>query len=139
VTGTEIAAVIAAATGGAVALFGGIRNLWGDKAEREATAAANLLKGYDSQVGRLQEEIHELEARHDRQREEWKQERDRLRAEHAAELRRVREEHREEIARMREQHAAEIVRLNERIDELGSQVYALQNRPPDTRQRRSDG
>lgn len=113
----ELAALLVAITGMAAAIAAGVRNLRGDKFKREVDASAALLSGYTSWVERLQAEITRLQAAHTQERDQWRVDREEMRAE----------------------HHAEVVELNERIDELGSQVYVLQNRPSETRERESDG
>lgn len=115
-TGNEIAAVVVAFSGVLTAIFVGARNLRSDKFKHDVEASAALLAGYTSMVNTLQAQIASIEERHAREREEW-QTRER---------------------RMREEHAEEIKELHERIDELGSQIYALKHRPPETRSREED-
>lgn len=115
-SGNEIAALIVAVTGALGAIFAGVRNLRGDKFKKEVDASAALLAGYTNMVVTLQTEI------------------DRLKSDHAED----RASFREEVARLRAEHAIQMNEAYERINELSSQVYVLQNRPPDTRERRSD-
>lgn len=123
----EIAALIVAITGAAGAIFAGIRNLRGDKTKAEIDKAAALLGGYGDMVKTLNARIAQLE-------EERRKDREEAAAERAA----IREEHRKEIAALRAEHSRELAERDERIDELGAQVYALQNRPRNTRERKTD-
>lgn len=115
-TGTEIAALITAVTAAIAAVFAAVRNLLGDSTKREVDQAARLLAGYVGMVERLQAQLDTIGDRHDR------------------ELRALEERH----SRDRAEWQAERERCTERIDELGAMVYALQNRPPESRDRIGD-
>lgn len=126
-SGNEIAALIVAVTGALGAIFAGVRNLRGDRFKKEVEASAALLAGYTSMVASLQKEIDRLKTDHTNDRAAWVSERASMREEHIA-----------EITRLRRDQQTELKAANERIDELGSQVYVLQHRPPSTRDRSSD-
>lgn len=115
-TGNEIAALIVAVGGALGAIFAGIRNLRGDKFKHDVEASAALLSGYTGMVQTLQAQIHAIEERHSRERAEWFKEK----------------------AAMREQHSAEVRELNERIDELGTQLWVIQNRAITEKTRSTD-
>lgn len=114
-TGNEIAALVVAIGGALGAIFAGLRNLRGDKFKRDVEASAALLSGYTNMVQTLQAQINAIEERHARERAEWQAEK----------------------AAMRQEHAAEVRELNERIDELGTQLWILQNRGSEGTQTRS--
>lgn len=115
-SGSELAALVAAIGGTLGAIFAGVRNLRSDKFKRDVDASAALLAGYGQMVATLQTQITQLQEAHARDREEW--------------LQRERE--------LRESFARELAERDERIDELGTQVYVLQNRPPESRSRQTD-
>lgn len=115
-SGNEIAALIVAVGGFLGAVLAGFRNLRSDKTKHEIEASAALLTGYTGMVSTLQAQMTAMEERHVRERREWA----------------------EEKADLRREHAEEIAELNERIDELGTQVYVLQNRPEGSRSRETD-
>ncbi len=77
-TATEIAALVVAISGMVGATFAGVRNLISDRFRRDVDQGAQLLTGYVGMVERRQAEITQIEARHDRERAEWKAERDEL-------------------------------------------------------------
>ncbi len=77
-TATEIAALVVAISGMVGATFAGVRNLISDRFRRDVDQGAQLLTGYVGMVERLQAEITQIEARHDRERTEWKNERDEM-------------------------------------------------------------
>lgn len=126
-SGPDVAALIAALTGTLVAVFAGVRNLRGDKFKKDVDASASLLVGYTNMVAVLQAEIDRLKSDHAEDRAAWAEERTRFRREWT-----------EDMERMRTEHRTELAAAYERIDDLGSQVYALQNRPRDSRSRRGD-
>lgn len=126
-SGGELAAVIAAIAGLLTAGFGGWRALRGDKVGERAAAAASVLSGLQGLVTTLQGEVQRLNGEIRSLREECAQERIDQR-----------EEHRQEMDALREEHRNEMLAAYERIDELGTQVYVLQNRPPESKQRRTD-
>lgn len=115
-SGNELAALIVAVGGLLTAVFAGIRNLRGDKFKRDVEASAAILGGLQAFVTTLQSELERVKNEHAEDRRHWTEERSTLKQEHAEEIR----------------------ELNERIDELGTQVYVLQNRPSDARQRSDD-
>lgn len=122
-SGNEIAALVVAITGALAAIFAGIRNLRSDNFKHDVDASAALLSGYTGMVQTLQAQITRMEEAHRADREEWLRER--------AEWQR-------EKGEIRRQHLEEVEALNDRIDELGTQVWALQNRPITTREREDD-
>ncbi len=126
-SGNEIAALIVAITGALGAIFAGVRNLSGDKFKKEVEAGAALLTGYTNMVGTLQVEIDRLKSDHAEDRAEW-----------LAERTLMRQEYQEELTRLRTEHREELKVAYERIDELGSKIYVLENRPGTTRDRSSD-
>ena len=126
-TGGEIAALIVAITGALGAIFAGVRNLRGDKFKKEVEASAALLTGYTNMVATLQTEIDRLKSDHAEDRAAW-----------IAERALMRQEHLDQISRLRNEHRDELKVAYERIDELGTQVYILQNRPPDANDRSTD-
>lgn len=126
-SGSEIAALIVAITSALVAILAGIRNLHGDKIKSDVAAAAAVLAGYTNFAATLQARLDSVQTEHRADRQGWLEERATMRREHAEEIAKIRAEHREQ---MRE--------CDERIDELGAKVYALQNRPPETRDREGD-
>ncbi len=77
-SGTEIAALIVAIGGAIGAVLAGLRNLFSDRFRRDVDQGAQLLTGYVGMVERLQAEITQIEARHDRERTEWRNERDEM-------------------------------------------------------------
>lgn len=123
----EIAALIVAITGALGAIFAGVRNLRSDKFKKEVEASAALLAGYTNMVGTLQTEIDRLKSDHAEDRAAW-----------VAERALMRQEYMDEIARLRTEHREELKVAYERIDELGTQVYVLQNRPQDSHERKTD-
>lgn len=126
-TGSEIAALIVAGTGVAVAIFTGVRNLVGDKMNKDVQASAALLAGYTTMVTALQTEVERVKEDHLNDRKMWAEERAQMRVEHG-----------QDLARMRDDHDRQMQGCSERIDELGTQVYVLENRPRDTRKRSTD-
>lgn len=118
-TGTEIAALLAAIGGVLTAVFAGIRNLRGDKFRQDVEASAAVLSGQTNLIKTLQTEMERLKDDFAEARKEWADERATLRREHA-----------EEMARLRQDHISEMKYAYERIDELGSQIYVLRNPPP---------
>lgn len=125
-TGQEIATLIAAITGALVAIGAGIRNMRGDKFNKEVAASAALLNGYTSMVATLQGEIDRLksDAAEDR-------------AAAQAERTRMRDEYQNDLERLRAEHRTELRAAAERIDELSAQVYTLTH-PPETCERQQD-
>ncbi len=126
-SGNEIAALIVAITGALGAIFAGVRNLRGDKIKKEIEASAALLTGYTNMVATLQAEIDRLKSDHAEDRAAWISERALMRQEYL-----------EGIGRMRTEHREELKISYERLDELVSQLYVLQNRPENTRDRSTD-
>lgn len=106
-SGSELAAVLIALGGLITAIFVGVRGLRSDKTKGDVDKAAQLLVGYDSMIERLQTEVERLETARAHDRELCKQ----------------------ELADLREEHKAEMLLAYEQIDELGAQVYVLQNKP----------
>lgn len=119
-SGQELAALIIAITGALGAIFAGVRNLRGDKFKKDVEASAALLTGYTNMVNTLQTEIDRLKSDHAEDRAAW-----------TAERTAHRKECSEETERLREEHRSQLAIAYERIDDLGSQVYALQNLPPE--------
>lgn len=115
-SGSEIAALVAAIGGTLGAIFAGVRNLRSDKFKHDVDASAALLAGYGTMVTTLQTQITQLQEQHSKDRAEW--------------LRRETE--------LRESFERALAERDERIDELGTQVYVLQNRPPDVKTRATD-
>lgn len=126
-SGTEIAAVIAATAGLLTAGLAGVRALRSDKIGEKANAAAAVLSGLQGLITTLQAEVNRLNSDIERHRIACNEERLAARREHLEEIRQLREEHREEM-----------LIAYERIDELGTQVYVLQNRSIDSKDRSSD-
>lgn len=115
-SGNEIAALLVAVGGVIGAVFTGVRGIRGDRFKRDVEASANILSGLNSLVKTLQDELERVKRDYQADREAWAEER----------------------RRMREEHNEEIRDLNERIDELATQLWALQHRPLETRERESD-
>ncbi len=126
-SGNEFAALLVAVSGVVGAIFAGVRNLRGDKFKKDVEASASLLAGYTGMVTALQTEIDRLKSDHAEDRTSWT-------AERAA----MRHEHQTEMTRLRDEHRSQLKEVYERLDELGSQIYVLQHRPRDTRERGSD-
>jgi septal ring factor EnvC (AmiA/AmiB activator) len=108
VTTAEVAGLIVAITGAAAALFAGLRNLRGDRFNRDVSSSAALLTGYKDMVQNLREELDAVRRSLAEERQQWAQER-------------------------RELHD-EIDELRESIDRMLNQ----QRRSPDARTRRTD-
>ena len=125
--GSEIAALIVAVTGALAAVFAGVRNLKGDRVKREVEAAAAVLTGYTNLAASLQTELDRLKNDCIEDRKQWAAERTSMRA-----------EHKQEMDELREEHKQEMLTAYERIDELGTQVYVLQNRPLGSHDRKGD-
>lgn len=123
----EVAALIAAFTGLFGAIFAGIRNIKSDKFKKEVEASAALLTGYTGMVENLQKEIGRLKEDHADDRAAWAEERRQMRVECA-----------EDVARLRDEHKREMLIAWEQLDELGSQIYVMKNRPPDAQERKDD-
>lgn len=126
-SGSEAAALIVAITGALGAIFAGARNLRGDKIKHEVEAAAAVLTGYTNLAATLQAELERMKESYEIDRKAWNEERTEMRLQHAEEMKALREDHREEM-----------VLAYERIDELGTQLYVMTNRPPDSRDRLED-
>lgn len=123
----ELTALIGTAAGSLVAIIAGLRSLMGDRMKGSVDSSVATVTGWDLMTKRLEAQVQALEQRLDTERKQHFEEAALLREEHVVEMRELREEHAEEIAR-----------LTERIDELGSQVYALKHRPPEMRERAGD-
>lgn len=121
--GTDIAALIAAFGGLSGGIFAGVRALRSDKINAAAQQAAGLLSGLQGLITTLQAEVTRLtssleqtRASCDKERTAWDTERKSIRKEH--------------IQEMREAY--------ERMDELGSQLYVVLNRPLESKTRTTD-
>ena len=108
-TGSEVAALGAVIVSAVSAIFLGLRNLRSDKFKHEVEQGAQLLAGYSNMVA-------DLRAQNAQDRQAWQ----------------------DREASLREQHAQELRDLHDRIDELGTQLWALKNRPLSTRERSTD-
>lgn len=126
-SGSEVAALIVAITGALGAIFAGVRNLRGDKIKSEVAAAAAVLSGYTTLASDLRLELERNKVDHAADRKQWAQDRLDMKAEHVQEVKDLRDEHR-----------SEMLIAYERIDELGSLIYVMQNRPPNAQERKDD-
>ncbi len=72
---TEIAALVVAATGALAAIFAGVRNLHGDRFNRDVSGSAALLTGYKEMVGNLRVELDAVRRALAEERRQWAQER----------------------------------------------------------------
>jgi septal ring factor EnvC (AmiA/AmiB activator) len=126
----EWAALIVAATGAMAALFAGLRNLRGDRFNRDVSSSAALLTGYKDMVDNLGKQLDaverslEAEREHrERDRQQWAQERRELHA---------------ELDEERRQRAQERRELYAEMDELRECIDKLMRRSPEARTRRDD-
>ncbi len=71
----ELAALVVAATGALAAIFTGLRNLHGDRFNRDVSGSAALLTGYKEMVGNLRVELDAVRRALAEERAQWAQER----------------------------------------------------------------
>ncbi len=71
----EIAALVVATTGALAAVFAGMRNLHGDRFNRDVSGSAALLTGYKEMVGNLRVELDAVRNALAEERRQWAQER----------------------------------------------------------------
>ncbi len=74
-TAAEWAALVVAVTGAAAALFAGLRNLRGDRFNRDVSSSAALLTGYKDMVDNLRTELDAVRRSLAEERRQWAQER----------------------------------------------------------------
>ncbi len=74
-SGAEIAALVVAITGALAAVFAGMRNLHGDRFNRDVSGSAALLTGYKEMVGNLRLELDAVRRSLAEERQQWAQER----------------------------------------------------------------
>jgi septal ring factor EnvC (AmiA/AmiB activator) len=67
--------MIVAATGAVAALFAGLRNLRGDRFNRDVSSSAALLTGYKDMVDNLRKELDAVRRSLAEERQQWAQER----------------------------------------------------------------
>lgn len=116
IDGTTLAAVVTALVTGAAGYATARRATKPAELGAATSAHTALLASYDVLAERLQGEV------------------ERVRRDCAERISAMQRQHDEE----REEWRQERRELNERIDELGSIVYALRNRPTETREREDD-
>ncbi len=122
-TAAELAALLVAATGAAAVMFPGLRNLRGDRFNRDVAASAALLTGYKDMVENLRRELDAVRRSLAEERQQRAQER--------------RELH-DELDEERRQRAQERRELYDQIDELRACVDTLMRRSPQDRTRTDD-
>ncbi len=121
----ELAALVVAGTGAVAALFAGLRNLRGDRFNRDVSSSAALLTGYKDMVEAVGRQLAAVERSLETEREhrtrdgqQWAQERRELHA---------------ELDEERRQRAQERRELHDEIDELRECIDKLMRRSPQGR------
>lgn len=110
------------------------RGLSGDRFTRKVSESAALLSGYTEMVKNLRVEIGEIRIDHDkeilRNKDQYHQDLERLSAMHKLEINNViamYNEERKQWAIERERTHSQMLALEERLEELKTQVYLLNN------------
>lgn len=71
----ELAALVVAATGAIAALFAGLRNLRGDRFNRDVASSTSLLTGYQDMARNLRVELDAVRRSLAEERKQWAEER----------------------------------------------------------------